>query len=107
MSATRRPRSAAMNAAPYPPGPPPTTATCVELVSPSIFDYRHRATEGTEKRKNRRIELAPIHPPLLSVSLLLCGLSLQSQQQGLFQSLGHPAQEARGIGAVDQAVIVR
>src|SRR5215475_1852048 len=61
MSATRRPRSAAINAAAYPPGPPPMTATCVELVNPPISDYRHRAT-GKERRRDDEIR-GKFHKP--------------------------------------------
>src|ERR1035438_1494285 len=44
MSVTVMPRSAARNAAAYPPGPPPTTAMCRFVVS----DMRLSTTKGTK-----------------------------------------------------------
>src|ERR1043166_6816948 len=69
---TFMPRSAARNAAAYPPGPPPITAT----------------------RK-------------LGVFGIVVFLSLNGQQEWLLESFRNPAQETRGVGAIDQPVIVR
>src|SRR5712691_10737498 len=66
------PRSAARNAAAYPPGPPPITAT----------------------RK-------------FGVFGIVVFLSLNGEQEWLFEGFRNPAQETRGVGAIDQPVIVR
>src|SRR5882757_11238021 len=66
------PRSAARNAAAYPPGPPPITATRKF----GVFD-------------------------------IVVFLSLNGQQEWLLESFRNPAQETRGVGAIDQPVIVR
>src|SRR5882724_8703442 len=66
------PRSAARNAAAYPPGPPPITATRKF----GVFD-------------------------------IVVFLSLNGEQEWLLEGFRNPAQETRGIGAIDQPVIVR
>src|SRR6266576_4917811 len=66
------PRSAARNAAAYPPGPPPITAT----------------------RK-------------FGVFGIVVFLSLNGEQEWLLEGFRNPAQETRGIGAIDHPVIVR
>src|SRR6266850_248884 len=72
MRVTFMPRSAARNAAAYPPGPPPITATRKF----GVFD-------------------------------IVVFLSLNRQQEWLLESFRDPAQETRGVGAIDQPVIVR
>src|SRR6266566_9535332 len=69
---TFMPRSAARNAAAYPPGPPPITAT----------------------RK-------------FGVFGIVVFLSLNGEQEWLFEGFRNPAQKTRGVGAIDQPVIVR
>src|SRR3989454_3760326 len=69
---TFMPRSAARNAAAYPPGPPPITAT----------------------RK-------------FGVFGIVVFLSLNGEQEWLFEGFRNPAQETCGVGAIDQPVIVR
>src|SRR5256885_13536810 len=69
---TFMPKSAARNAAAYPPGPPPITATRKF----GVFD-------------------------------IVVFLSLNGQQEWLLEGFRNPAQETRGVGAIDQPVIVR
>src|ERR1700719_3002109 len=77
INVTFMPRSAARNAAAYPPGPPPMIAT-------------------------RRFELFAI----AFLSLDFC-LPLNRKQERLLERFRDPAQKTRGIGTIDQPVIVR
>src|SRR5882672_6065777 len=72
MRVTFMPRSAARNAAAYPPGPPPITATRKF----GVFD-------------------------------IVVFLSLDGQQEWLLEGFRNPTQETRGVGAINQPVIVR
>src|SRR3982074_2631807 len=69
---TFMPRSAARNAAAYPPGPPPITATRKF----GVFD-------------------------------IVVFLRLDGAQRWLLEIFRDPAQETRGVGAIDQPVIER
>src|SRR5882757_2637504 len=101
MSVTVMPRSAARNAAAYPPGPPPTTAMFM------VSDIKALTTEGTERHRVTRVQVFPL---CFSVSPVFhdldFDLSLYRQQEWLLKRLRNPAQEAGGVGAVDQAMVV-
>src|SRR6516164_2315993 len=88
---TCRPKSAARNAAAYPPGPPPITASCVSFVSslmPSqISDFGFKISDSRWIQDSKSAD--------------------ERQQERLFQSLSHPAQESSRVGSIDQTVIVR
>src|SRR6202043_2367253 len=102
-SVTVMPRSAARNAAAYPPGPAPITAIFKFDVS-DMKAFNHEGHKGT-RRKTFYIETS-------FVSLrVFCGSrfwfsSLNRQQERLFKRFGNPTEEPRRIRAIDQAMVV-
>src|SRR5712692_7547691 len=97
MSVTLMPRSAARKAAAYPPGPPPTTA----IFMLELSDIR------SFFRVAQRFQPCGI-APLAGWGFSPRGrvLSLNRKQKWLFKRLGDPAQKARSIRTVNQAMVI-
>src|SRR5215471_17506770 len=97
-SVTLMPRSAARNAAAYPPGPPPMTA---------MFRFEFSDMKGfrpqTSQKGHDRISF--VHPRVLGSSRFRFS-SLDGKQERLLKCLGNPAQEASRIGAINQPMVI-
>src|SRR5580658_6178920 len=94
------PRSAARNAAAYPPGPPPITAT-LRFDEFDISSFFPRLAGDCVVTGLRPV------PAGQSPATTHVFSSLNRQQERLLKRFRDPAQKARGVGSVDQPVIVR
>src|SRR6478736_7696491 len=101
-SAVLSPRSAARNAAAYPPGPPPITTTCT-----SIMECRHEDTKTRRRHEHGFVQNVLRASFVFFVSSWPRRLTLQREEKRLFEDFGDPADEAGAVGAVDRAVVVR
>src|ERR1700733_294009 len=97
------PRSAARNAAAYPPGPAPTTARF--MVPGMAFNHRgHSGSQGRDKAFSFSISHLPLCSSVSSV--VHDFLSLHREQERLFKRFRDPSQKARRIGSINQAMII-
>src|SRR2546430_11600643 len=92
---TWRPRSAARNAPAYPPGPPPTTTSCVEIMTGAgreRQDWRDlQASAGLHRTPRPTLPALPARPAPRS--------SLHSENVPVLNHLDEPAQEPDADGA--------
>src|SRR5262245_1000344 len=104
MSAVLRPRSAARNAAAYPPGPPPTTATCTVIIVGQEGQEGKDAPEHRDRSFSR--PAGPAFPAFPACFARESSLAGEREQERLFERLDDPSQEADTVGAVDHTVVV-
>src|SRR5580693_7210613 len=106
MSVTDIPKSAARNAAAYPPGPAPTTAMLRDGVSDMVKISRRDGACNVSAGSAAKAEFDDTAGRDVASYVSTISSSLHRQQEWLLKRFGDPSQEARRVGSVNQAVII-